>query len=72
MSESGGDGNAHLSNMVNNQENHIPEAVLAEPFPCLMSQWVTRAFDNSYSQLESVGLGLSTANQGLGSNGVRL
>jgi len=26
-------------------------AVLAEPFPCLVSQWVTHAFINNYSQL---------------------
>jgi hypothetical protein len=27
------------------------QKVLAEPFPCLVSQWVTHAFVNNYSQL---------------------
>jgi hypothetical protein len=38
-------------NSLTNAENPKWGAVLAKPFPCLMSQWVTRAFDNNYSQL---------------------
>jgi hypothetical protein len=32
-------------------DKRVVQKVLAKPFPCLMSQWVTHAFDNNYSQL---------------------
>jgi len=30
-------------------DKRVVQKVLAKPFPCLMSQWVTRAFVNNYS-----------------------
>ena len=38
-------------NSLNNARKKNRGAVLAKPFPCLVSQWVTQAFDNNYSQL---------------------
>jgi hypothetical protein len=39
------------NNSLTNAENPNRGAVLAKPFPCLVSQWVTCSFDNNYSQL---------------------
>jgi hypothetical protein len=36
---------------VTNGGNQHLEAVLVKLFPCLVRQWVARAFDNNYSQL---------------------
>jgi hypothetical protein len=49
--ESGSDLIPMLYQSLSNAEKRYRGAVLAKPFPCLVSQWDIRAFNNNYSQL---------------------
>jgi hypothetical protein len=49
--ENGIDRGLQTYNLLTDAGNQNWGAVLAEPFPCLMSQWVTDTFVNNYSQL---------------------
>jgi len=40
-----------MYNVFNNTKKSNRGAVLVKPFPCLVDQWVTQAFENNYSQL---------------------
>ena len=60
VAESGIDLLIRLTNLLTNAGNQSRGAVLAKPFPRLVSQWVTRAFINSYSQLKSMQMDMPT------------